>query len=214
MIERMKRMGSKGFTLIELLVVIAIIAILAAMLLPALSQAREKARQAVCMNNMKQIGLAMMMYANDNDGWIVPAYYSTGDPHVVFSNTFLYPYITNYAVYKCPSDRITRDNASDIPRSYSMNRGTDSIKDGVTETTPIARFSQVDANTFLLLEDYGMWNRVNGNSNATVDKGSWTSNQLWQFHNGRPNYLFCDGHVESLAKNEVTTGMWTRASGD
>lgn len=91
---------NKGFTLIELLVVIAIIGILAGILLPVLSRARESARKTQCASNVKQIGMGLIMYANENSE-IFPS--STGN--AMLSLNLLFPnYVSDQRTFNCPSD--------------------------------------------------------------------------------------------------------------
>jgi len=94
------RKSVQGFTLIELLVVIAIIAILAAILFPVFAQAREKARQASCISNNKQVGLAILQYVQDYDE-NMPS--GRNQPGLGWANQ-TYPYMKNTQVYKCPDD--------------------------------------------------------------------------------------------------------------
>lgn len=94
-----------GFTLIELLVVIAIIAILAAILFPVFSRAREKAREANCMSNEKQIGLAIHMYAADNDDMMPMANSKPGTDGPPGLKDVVFPYCKNAQVFRCPSDK-------------------------------------------------------------------------------------------------------------
>ncbi|MCC6483268.1 MAG: prepilin-type N-terminal cleavage/methylation domain-containing protein [Armatimonadetes bacterium] len=143
---RMKvaRRSFAGFTLIELLVVIAIIAILAAILFPVFSMARQKANMVSCLNNLKQLGGAFVMYANDNDGRYPSAQGPAGHVEINWCGSLgpsmwvypergqIWPYVKAIKVYGCPVDKnqvapaivylpsgIT--SSRQYPLSYSMN---------------------------------------------------------------------------------------------
>ncbi len=107
-------MRKSAFTLIELLVVIAIIAILAAILFPVFAQAREKARQTACLSNVKQLGLGLMMYAQDYDE-VMPTAFATvpgingGGANAIPYDAQIAPYIKNDQLSGCPSDALPRN---------------------------------------------------------------------------------------------------------
>ena len=100
------RRGERAFTLIELLVVIAIIAILAALLLPALSAAKEKSRRAACLNNLRQLGLAAVLYADDNRERLFDGALDNGDWFLICLSTRMFETITNHygsRIVDCPN---------------------------------------------------------------------------------------------------------------
>jgi|YelNatPaOPRAMG01_1025707.scaffolds.fasta_scaffold04521_2 prepilin-type N-terminal cleavage/methylation domain-containing protein/prepilin-type processing-associated H-X9-DG protein len=145
-----RRGKEKGFTLIELLVVIAIIAILAALLLPSVSNAKETARKIKCLNNLRQLTLCWILYANDHEDKLAPNNFvytasygspgyqegmrelswapgnvrTNGDPNVLKLGV-LYPYNKEVSIYKCPSDFSTIETPdgrpTSIPRVRSYN---------------------------------------------------------------------------------------------
>lgn len=190
----------RGFTLIELLVVIAIIAILAAILFPVFARARAKARQTSCMSNMKQLGTALLMYAQDYDN-VMPmwGYGGSGDAEDNPStgaftwDTVLNPYMKNVSLLYCP-DNPKRTDSGAFPRSYAMPR----YVSGIPQDDPPAI-----ASTVALFEKGwsapGVWGDATGEnffqSHGCTDYG--LDKTMW--HNGGKNFTFLDGHVKWFA---------------
>lgn len=185
----------RAFTLIELLVVIAVIAILAALILPALSHAKESARSATCLNNLHQIGIACMTYSADNRrlpsflAWLYPETPLTTD----LRKGELYPYLNSKTVYLCPNDVPPPSPAPPPDHSYQIQCMMCHARDTSACFAP--------SRTVYFIE--------NTNLPQTVSDGvagQPLPQQIEYLHNKRVHLLMADTHIESLNQAGATAG--------
>jgi len=228
-----KRAGSGAFTLIELLVVIAIIAILAAILFPVFAQAREKARQASCLSNMKQLGLGITMYAQDYDDALVPGQQDNGasaTPRYLYWGTLIQPYLKNFDVMWCPSfakpvvDGWTINEQAQIPH-YGLNfLGATECYQSRTPFVQLPRLISVmkSPSQRILLMDTQYWNKPDADAYSWGWWGYWHwtasagTDGVWaeRRHQGGVNVAYVDGHVKYAKKSQLIVepgqGWWTK----
>ena len=194
----------RGFTLIELLVVIAIIAILAAILFPVFARAREKARQTSCLSNVKQMGLGMMMYAQDYDETLIRAAMYYASPNYYTWMYCLQPYVKNIQIFTCPSAKsMGWDGTVNATQrqGYGMNIALSGYSLGEIKSPA----------SCIMLGDAGRLS--NGNPYYLID---WDQDQSdnavppYPQHNDGANLAFCDGHAKWLEKSKY--GVFTGAA--
>lgn len=201
-------MKKGGFTLVEFLVVIAVIATLAGMFLPSLTQAREKARVANCINNLKQMGLVLMMYANDHDGLIMGG--DTSGKYWWMDGIDLYSGGKGYAnnkIFYCPSDPNWRANGGSLwNQSYGENRaGAYDLSGsyGPFVYYRLDRFTAPDRTLYITerstVNTHGGAAATYPYVSPTLDVSDDIRGPLSQRHNNMCNTLFLDGHVASVS---------------
>lgn len=218
-----------GFTLIELLVVIAIIAILAAILFPVFAEAREKARQTVCLSNVKQIGLATMMYVEDYDETMFPPQTSDGNPNhqVTWDGTYDYtnypnwtfnaatgllgPYTKNGPIQDCPSAASVPVGNPPVAIAYGLNMLLYfSTSFQSTGNPTLAAFDE-PTNTILIADCagiYGSGSNIQVYRNNFLDWPSMVEPDVQGRHMGFANVAWMDGHAKALTVTYPTTTIY------
>lgn len=192
-------MKKHGFTLIELLVVIAIIAILAAMLLPALARAREQARRANCMSNLKQLGLAIHMYSQDNGEWFPVG--SLTDRKPKSDLVVLYPqYAGNWRLFLCPSNV---ESATTANTAYQG--GVSSLtNDNLSYAYAYNCSEMTSPETCLMVDQSAGKDTVWNPQLSTGDTYYALAHNALNHSKDGVNALFVDGHVEWVSLGRIT----------
>jgi len=222
---------TKGFTLIELLVVIAIIAILAAILFPVFAQAREKARQTTCLSNMKQIGLALRMYTDDNDEQMpISVNYPDGWWSTRTWPLALNPYMKSYKMFNCPSRARKYNSEGDLqsvyghyalnPRllTYCFTAESDAVKsinpamnDWVAGSIFIGNLKQSGA---FITETVDYWDSTDKNP-GHIAWGNFSHFQrIGKIHNGGVTVTFLDGHAKFTKLADPVYALHNTAQGN